>query len=246
VTRAAQNLLLALIGAAVLWLTVATDEYLNFVRPWFRLVLIPVAIALIALGAVGLAREWPKTAMDEGTGGEHTHGFGPRVAWLLCLPIAAIFLIAPPALGAFTAARDTRTAPPPPPPAGGYRPLPATGGPTPMTMAEFISRAFEAQTANTDTFRGRPVSLTGFVTPRKHGGWSITRLRLNCCAGDALPLQVIVHDQKRPPTDSWVQVVGTYVPRFDPKHPTYELRATAVRPVNKPKNVYEGNTAARR
>ena len=34
-----------------------------------------------------------------GDGHGHDHSRGPRVAWLMCLPVCAIFLVAPPALG---------------------------------------------------------------------------------------------------------------------------------------------------
>jgi hypothetical protein len=39
----------------------------------------------------------------------HGHAHGNRVAWLLLLPVFAIFLIAPPALGAYAADRATAT-----------------------------------------------------------------------------------------------------------------------------------------
>jgi uncharacterized repeat protein (TIGR03943 family) len=267
VTRATQNLLMMLLGASVLWITLGSEEYLNYVQPWFRFVLIPAALVLITLGIAGLIRERqpdtdpaaptpPKPGPDgddgpaddaddsggsgEGGDGGHGHGAGPRVAWLLCLPVVAIFVIAPPALGSFIADRETtNAAPPPPPPVEGYPPLPINGGPTQMSMAEFISRAFIAQTGDPTTLQGRQVKLTGFVTPREEGGWHLTRLRIACCAGDALPMQVIVRGQKRPPTDSWVQVVGTWSPPPDRKHVSYELNAQLVQPIKKPKKAYE-------
>jgi uncharacterized repeat protein (TIGR03943 family) len=285
-TKQAQNLLMVLIGIALLWVTLATDEYLNYVKPWFRLMLIPAAAAILLLGSVGFLRERQTAStpnahadrpVDSGandtalshsannnrpdapadtshdgdtnddSGARHAHadGGGPRVAWLLILPVATIFIISPSALGAFTAARDTgRSAPPPPPPAQGFSPLPATGEPTAMSMGEFVSRASEAQAGNGDSFRGRPVGLTGFVTPRKEGGWYLTRLVLNCCAGDAVPIQVIVHDQQRPPTETWVRVIGTWTPSSDPKGVTYELRARQVQRVKEPKNAYDGDAPA--
>lgn len=261
-SRAAQNLLMLVLGGAVLWITVATDEYLNYVRPGFRYVLVPAAVVLVALGLVGLWRERgaddPGWATDSATGAgagtaddaatgtatghAHAPGHGPRVAWLLCLPALAIFVIAPPALGSFMVTREAERTPPPTPNAvESYPPLPTTGPPTPMTLTEFINRSYVAQTRDPASLRDRPVKLTGFVMPREEGGWLLTRLRISCCAGDALPLQVVIRsDGRRPPTESWVEVEGTWIPHIDPKHIRYEIDADRVRPVKKPKNPYEG------
>ncbi|MFD0656923.1 hypothetical protein [Thermocatellispora tengchongensis] len=44
--------------------------------------------------------------------GGHDHSHVPQVAWLLCLPVFALFLISPPALGSYAAARvDTAPRP---------------------------------------------------------------------------------------------------------------------------------------
>jgi uncharacterized repeat protein (TIGR03943 family) len=272
VTKAAQNLLLILVGTAALWITVATDEYLVYVKPGFRPLLVAAAVALIALGAVGVRRDWTDGAGHDaahtdaehadaehagtehpgiehpGTGHSgpdegHDHGPGPRVAWLLCLPAIAIFLIAPPALGSFTASRDTaRSAPPPPAEGFGALKRAPSGGPTEMTLGEYIGRSFEAQIGDPDRFRGVPVKLTGFVTPRAKGGWHLTRLRMSCCAGDAIPLRIVVHGAKQPPADSWVQVVGTWRSPSSGAVATgvHELSATSVHPIKKPRNAYEG------
>ncbi|MFD0687473.1 TIGR03943 family putative permease subunit [Actinomadura fibrosa] len=267
-TRSAQNLLLMTVGAAVLWITLGSGEYVNYVKPGFRYLLAPAGAALIALGAAGLRREWRENtahedaaregaghdgtvrhdeargaaAHDGGHGHGHDHSRGPRVAWLLCLPVLAIFVVAPPALGSFTASRGAgRAAPPPAPPAQGFGPLPRTGGPIAMTMGEFIGRSYEAQTGDPASFTGVPVRLTGFVTPREGGGWQVTRLKMACCAGDAIPFPVIVRGLPRPPADSWVQVDGTWLPPTSGKAETgvHELRGSSVRRVAKPKNPYE-------
>ncbi|HEX2313890.1 MAG TPA: TIGR03943 family protein [Thermomonospora sp.] len=244
-TKAAQNLLLVLLGAAVAWITLVTDEYVNYVKPGFRPLLVASAVAMIALGAVGLRREWRDDHGDHGDHeGEHghDHGRGPRVAWLLCLPAVAIFLVAPPALGSFTAARDTgRAAAPPPPPAEGYGVLVPSGGPIDMSMGEFIGRSFETQSGLRNGLPDVQVRLTGFVGPAHDGGWRLTRLKMSCCAGDAIPFQVTVHGLPRPREDSWVQVVGTWTPPRvpDPASGGHDLRGLSVQPIRKPKNPYE-------
>ena len=45
---------------------------------------------------------------DHGHDHDHDHGHGPRVAWLLLAPVAVLLLVAPPALGSFTAARQNQ------------------------------------------------------------------------------------------------------------------------------------------
>lgn len=251
-TKAAQNLLLILVGAALLWITVATDEYVNYVRPGFRLLLVGAAVALLTLGAAGVRKEWPETGAPPGSGHHagpaseagHGHAHGPRVAWLLCLPAVVIFLIAPPALGSFTASRNSaRSAAPARPPAEGFvelRPRPG-GAPVEMTLGEFVGRSFEAQTGDPARLRGVPVKLTGFVTPRPKGGWFLTRLRMSCCAGDALALRVIIRNAPAPRADAWVQVIGTWMPPTSGKVATgvHELSATSVHPIEKPDDPYE-------
>ncbi|WP_165950184.1 TIGR03943 family protein [Actinomadura sp. GC306] len=247
-TRAAQNLLLVFLGAAVLWITLVSGEYVNYVRPGFRFPLVAAAVALLVLGGAGLRREWRDVpdhddGHDHGHGHGHDHSRGPRVAWLLGLPVLAIFLVAPPALGSFSAARDTgRAAPPPAPPDDGFRPLSAAGGPVDMSLGEFIGRAHEAQTGDPAELQGVPVRLTGFVTPAgtERGGWQLTRMKIACCAGDAVPFPVRVRGVPQPPADSWVRVTGVWEPpRQTDRTVVQTLRAHSLKKVEKPKNPYE-------
>ncbi|MEV3923650.1 TIGR03943 family putative permease subunit [Actinomadura coerulea] len=242
-SRSAQNMLLVLLGGAMLWITLGSGEYVNYVRPGFRYPLVAAAIALVVLGAAGLRREWRDTGHDEhGEHGGHAHG--PGVAWLLCVPVLAIFVIAPPALGSFTAARGAgRAAPPPPSPAEGFAPLPRTGPPAPMSMGEFIGRAYEAQMGDPASFEGVPVRLTGFVTPPEKGerGWRLIRLKVACCAGDAVPFPVIVRGLPRPPADTWVRVDGAWEPPATGRRATVvqTLRGRSLQRVGRPGNPYE-------
>ncbi|MEU4824210.1 TIGR03943 family protein [Actinomadura sp. NPDC023710] len=244
-SRSAQNLLLVLVGGAMLWITLGSGEYVNYVRPGFRYPLVAAAIALVVLGAAGLRREWRDAGDADHDHGGHGHGgHGPGVAWLLCLPVLAVFIIAPPALGSFTAARGTaRAAPPPPAPAEGFAPLPRTGAPAPMSMGEFIGRAYEAQTGDPASFAGVPVRLTGFVSPPAKGerGWRVTRLKVACCAGDAIPFPVIVRGLPRPPADTWVRVEGGWEPPATGRRATVvqTLRGRSLQRIGRPGNPYE-------
>jgi uncharacterized repeat protein (TIGR03943 family) len=249
VTKTAQNMLLIVIGVAVLRITVATDEYLNYVKPGLRYLLAAAAVVVIVLGSTGLWTVWgkPRAAdageADHGEGPEgHGHGHrGPRVAWLLGLPVLAIFLVAPPALGSFTAARAApRSAPAVPPPSGGYPALPA-GDPVTLSIGEFIGRSFEAQGGFGNTLNGHRIALTGFAMPSKEGGWYLTRLQIACCAADAMPMQIIVRGIAQPPRETWVQITGTWVPRPPKAGGTgiQAIQASGIRPIKKPVRAYE-------
>jgi ABC-type nickel/cobalt efflux system permease component RcnA len=112
-----QGLVLLLLGGAVLRISAFSTSYLNYVKPGFRPFLIAAGAVVFILGAIILVQEWRKPAKegpDEEHGEEHAHhddghghdhAHGPRVAWLMTLPVFAIFLIAPPALGSYAAAR---------------------------------------------------------------------------------------------------------------------------------------------
>jgi uncharacterized repeat protein (TIGR03943 family) len=244
VTRPAQNLSLVLLGGAALWITLATDEYLNYVAPWFRHPLVGAGAVLIVLGGTGLYR---------GRGGDHggEHGRGSRVAWLLLLPALVIFVIAPPSLGSFSVARpDSAPAGPPAAPGSdargseGFGTLPGTG-PIEMPIGEFVGRAWQEHYGGSPTgLRGRTVMLTGFVTrPARSGagGWTLTRMRITCCAADGVPMQVIVTGRPAPPADSWVQVTGSWqaLPPPSTDQPLQVLTATGLRRITKPREPYE-------
>ncbi|MFI6324650.1 TIGR03943 family putative permease subunit [Nonomuraea sp. NPDC050556] len=220
--RVSQNLVLMLLGGAILRISAFSTTYVNYVKPGFRPFLIAAGAALLLLGIVS----WRRMP-------EHEHP-GPRVAWLLCLPVLAIFLIAPPALGSFAASRSD--AAPPPPVQTGYQPL---EGATAMPMGEFIGRAWgEGQ-----TLKGHVITLTGFVTPsKKKDQWYVTRMQLSCCAADAYALKVAVRGAAEPEENTWVEVTGTWVPHVG-KVPNgvvwAELEASSVEKVDEPAEPYE-------
>lgn len=247
-TKTAQNMLLILLGVAVLRLTLATDEYLNYVKPGLRFVLAAAGVVVIVLGGTGLWTHWGRsTAAGSGEPGQEGHGAqdhghrGPWVAWLLALPVLAVFLVAPPALGSFTAARAApRSAPAVPPPSEGYPALPA-GDPVRLSIGEFIGRSFDAQAGSAATLNGRRLTLTGFAMPSKEGGWYLTRLHIACCAADAIPMQIIVQGASQPPKETWVEVTGTWIPPTAKTSGTgiHAIAATGIRPIRKPARTYE-------
>ncbi|GAB3661053.1 TIGR03943 family protein [Actinocorallia lasiicapitis] len=248
-TRAAQNLLMILLGGALLWITLATGEFTNYVKPGLRLPLVASAVVLVVLGLSGLRRDWHSTAADscatDGHGHEDGHGHGhgrqgPRVAWLLCLPVIGIFAVAPPELGAFTASRAS-TVREAPQPAAASGALPASDTPVRISVGEFIGRSFEMQIGGDTSLRGRQVRLLGFVTPRHGGGWFLTRLQVGCCAADAIALQVSVVGADAPPKNSWVEVTGTWKapPAAEEGFGVHYITAVSVTPAAKPSLPYE-------
>jgi uncharacterized repeat protein (TIGR03943 family) len=160
---------------------------------------------------------------DDGHG--HSHG-AARSAWMLLMPVLAIFLIAPPALGADSVNR-----------AGGrtvaseqrqdqviktkFPPLPA-GSVVPMRMADVATRAaWDA----TNSLNGRTLELTGFVVHDAAGVY-VARLVITCCAADAMPVKARLVGVEGLADDQWITVTGqvrpdsavqadNYVPVFD-------------------------------
>ncbi len=234
--RAGQNVALLAAGAALLWITLAGHEYLNYVRPGFRILVIAAGAVLCALGGAGLLRDWRQhTETPPGDGHDH----GPRMAWLFLLPPVAIFTIAPSALGSFTASRALNQASPPVGSGRHFGAL-AAGGPAPISLTEFTARAFQARSGH-DTLTGRQVVLTGFADRIAPGRWLLVRLRMTCCAADAVPMRVAITDVPEPPADSWVQVTGTWSPTWAKIHDvdTPRLTATTIRRIGKPSDLYE-------
>ena len=228
VSRDVGGVLLVLVGGAVLRISIG-DVYLRYVKESLRPWLLVSGAILVLLGLLTLLDVWrssraeaaPSPALapqaDAGPHGDghgeddqddhHDHG-APRAAWLLLLPVLAIFLVAPPALGAYSAERETAvvTAPasdsdvPPLPP----------GDPVDLLLSDYASRAIWDDGR---TLEGRNVALTGFVSAAPDGGWYLTRLSLSCCAADAIATKITVVDAPyAPPSDTWVTVTGQWVP----------------------------------
>ena len=176
---------------------------------------------------------------DDDHAGEHQHS--ARSAWLLLLPVLAIFLIAPPALGADSVkradsgaavARSATTD------SALYPDLPP-GDVLPLGMADFASRAaFDRSRA----LEGRTVRLTGFIV---HDGDDVylARLSIACCAADAFPVRVRLDGRSvdNLPNDTWIDAVGKLAPGSATKENNYipTLSLLGVTPVPQPENPYE-------
>jgi uncharacterized repeat protein (TIGR03943 family) len=222
---AAGGTISVLVGAVLLRLTI-TGAYTRYVQsgmgPW----LVVSGTVVIVIGVATLVR-----ARRGGEGDDPAHDHGQRVGWLLLAPIAALLLVAPPALGSFGVDRgasvDVREGAPE------FRPLDPDAGPVDMTLLEFSQRAFDHDGAS---LGATPVRLTGFVAGG--GGFRLARYQIACCAADAAPVvvRVVGTQGDTPGRDEWVSVTGTFRPADGD---TPQLAATSVVAIPEPADPYE-------
>jgi uncharacterized repeat protein (TIGR03943 family) len=216
-----------LVGAVLLRLTF-TGAYTRYVRPGMGPLLVVAGLVVVVLGAVTIGRALRR----EPTGDGHDHDGMPRAGWLLLAPVAALLLVAPPALGSFGVGRGatidvTAGAP-------AFEPLP-DGAVVPMTLLEYSQRAAEHAG---ESFNDATVELTGFVVGSDADGFQLARYQIACCAADAAPIvvQVVGVYGDLPPRDAWVTVTG----RFDVGGEEFpRLVATGVTPIVAPDDPYE-------
>ncbi|MEU4802637.1 TIGR03943 family protein [Actinosynnema sp. NPDC023587] len=185
---------------------------------------------------------------DAAAGGGHDHGAvhhdghehgSSRSPWMLLLPVLAVFLISPPALGADTVNRSDRNAAQESKAGNGFAPLPQDDV-VPLTISEFVTRTAWDDSGSLDD---RTVKLTGFVV-RKEQNVYLARLTISCCAADAAPVKALMtgRDFGALPTDQWVEAVGRVVPgsatRENAYVPTFTVRE--ITPITPPEDTYEG------
>jgi len=203
VNRQAQAVVLLLVGGAILRASF-TDLYLRYVKEGLRPFLIAAGILLVAAAVATLYFELrPKRSAPDHDDHGHAHR-EPAVAWLLVLPVLALLLVAPPALGSYAANRSGTALQE----TSDFPPLPA-GDPVKVGLVDYATRAVYD---DGKSLAGRRVQLTGFVMVGKDGAPYLARMTLSCCAADARPVKVGFDGQV--PTglaaDSWLEVIGRY------------------------------------
>ncbi|MFI7499033.1 TIGR03943 family putative permease subunit [Streptomyces sp. NPDC049687] len=231
--RQSQAAVLFLLGAALLHAG-TTDLYLRYVKAGLRPLLLASGAVLIvaALATAWYERRRAKEEHEQG----HSHP-EPRISWLLILPLLALILVAPPALGSYSANR-TGTALQEP---LAYPALPATD-PLRLGIVDYAGRAVYDHGR---TLTGRRVQLTGFVALDHDGTPYLVRMALNCCAADAQPVKVALTGDIPPvlQPDTWLTVTGSYVPREsrDPVNngPIPFLKVTTAKPAAEPRDPYD-------
>jgi uncharacterized repeat protein (TIGR03943 family) len=205
VNRQAQAVILLLVGGAVLRASL-TDLYLRYVKQGLRPFLIAAGVLLVLTALATLWYELSGKHQDDHDEHGHSHG-GPKVAWLLLLPVLGLLLVAPPALGSYAANRagTAITA------SDDYAPLPA-GDPVHLTVLDYAARAVFDQG---HSLSNRRIELSGFLTAAPDGSWFLTRMILTCCAADARPIKVALTGEVPDglSADGWLRVVGRYSPQ---------------------------------
>ncbi|MEU6550343.1 TIGR03943 family protein [Streptomyces sp. NPDC046915] len=251
--RQAQAAVLFLTGAALLHAGL-TGLYLRYVKAGLQPLLLLAGALLIVTALATAWYEWKRTRRGphtgeatpesapeaDGHGHAEDHGHAhpePRISWLLILPLLALILVAPPALGSYSAMR-TGTALQHP---YGYTSLPAKN-PVPLGLVDYAGRAVYDHGRS---LGGRQVRITGFIALDRTGAPYLVRMALNCCAADAQPVKIGLMG-KVPPVlqpDSWLEVTGTYTSKQvkDPVNngPIPFLKVTAARPVPTPHDPYD-------
>lgn len=256
-TDGAPAVILFVLGAVVLRLALAGD-FVNFVKPSHRPWLLIVGAGLVLWGVAGFVHdlrhgddaETPAADRQPHTHGPlaaskevieahrretgHDHSRVPAVGALLLLPILLVLLVPPPSLGAFAASRGSPDVPKPPAKTR-FEPL-APADPAVLQVYDYAERA---TWDGGRTLTGRTVELTGFATPRPEGGWYLSRLRISCCAADARAYLVhAVEPVKDYPANTWLQVIGTFVPEAPGTH-VAQLAVTRARTIDAPAEPYE-------
>ena len=252
--REVQAVMLVLLGAAVTRIAL-TDTYLRYVKASMKPFLLSTGAILLVLGLWALwdlfrKRNSTETeTVDVGAEEHDGHGHGKmRVAWLLLLPVLSNLIVAPPALGAYSAQRQNSTVLSPAADVA-FDPIPP-GNPAKLSLSDYATRAIWDKSG---TLSGRSFELTGFVTPVPPGqvptgmpagssaSWWLTRLALTCCAADATTTKVLAVGPKPLAANTWVTVTGRWIPGggTDSSTAIPWLKIEKIEPISQPKEPYE-------
>ncbi len=205
--RETQNLLVLLIGIAVLRITF-DGTYLRYVKPGLFPFLLVSGIGIVALGTAAIIGDLYRGS-SRGSNHRHEHEHG-RVQWLLLAPVAVLLLVAPPALGAGAAVTSSAIRPPDPvvaqPELIDYPPLPDEPAPI-VSISEVVNRATLDATRSLD---GREITVSGFVLRRMRGyGIDLARVVITCCVADARYIRLhLTGIEESLDEDTWLEVRG--------------------------------------
>ncbi|MFJ2262553.1 TIGR03943 family putative permease subunit [Streptomyces sp. NPDC087844] len=244
--RQAQAAVLLLTGGAILHAGL-TDLYLRYVKAGLRPLLLAAGVVLIAtaIATVWYERRERRTRTTradphpkaEAHAQAHAHR-EPGIAWLMILPLLALVLVAPPALGSYSAMR-TGTALQKQP--WGFADLPE-GDTVRLSLVDYAGRAAYDHGRSLDN---RRIKTAGFLAMGNDGTPYLVRMALSCCAADAQPVKIGLtgHTPAVLRPDTWLEVTGTYTEK-QTKDPVNEgvipfLNVTEAKPVAAPRDPYD-------
>jgi uncharacterized repeat protein (TIGR03943 family) len=239
VRRETQNVLLVLFGGALLKMSL-TGTFLRYVKPSHKWLLIAAGGIMVGLALVSIVRGLINSGHPEPAGHEG-HSHSSSSAWLLLLPVLAVFLVAPPSLGSDSVIRSSSTSNSKASNDGSalFPPLPA-GSVIDLPLSDFSSRA-AWDTGH--SLNDRSIKLTGFIVHEADDTY-VARLAIACCAADAFPVKVKLEDNQGVqalPNDTWINATVTVKPGTATKSNNYVPSATVsgIEPIPQPDDPYE-------
>jgi uncharacterized repeat protein (TIGR03943 family) len=227
--RETTNILLLLVGGALMKITL-DGTYLRYVKPAVKPWVLAAGLVMIGLAVIAIARDITAHRPAD----DHQHA--AHRTWLLTLPVLAIVLIAPPALGADTVLRANNSTVPAM--VATFPPLPHTAV-IPLAMTDFITRSVWDASNSLDH---RTVALIGFVVHENETNY-LARLVITCCAADATPMKVALtgHQADQLPNDQWIRATGTLRPHSATTANGYTptITVTSLTTIDPPADPYE-------
>ena len=252
------DVVLVVLGVTVARVVLA-GAHTAYVKPSWGPFLLIAAVALVALALVDLARELWRSRRgavapagaggggdpdggDHGDLGDHGHDHArvPPVAVLLVLPVLVLYVIAPPPLGAWAAAREPARAEVV---STGLPPLEVgADGVADTDLLDLVQRMWSAP----ETVQDVPVRMLGFVSEGVETPASLARITVGCCAADGRPVKVDLAGPAAdglPPEGDWVVVEGRWTagledPADELSPPVTVLEITGVTPAEEPDEPY--------
>jgi uncharacterized repeat protein (TIGR03943 family) len=191
--------------AAVFWYLLVSGRSALYVssRTFWVVPLGAIVLSAAAIGRLATARTGAPEPLTR------------REAWgagLIVLPVVAVLVLPPAALGSYAASRRSAST-------GGF--VAASGAEIaegPLRLVDVAAGSWSRDAMRALVRRaGSPVDFVGFVT-RSPGTpadeFVLTRFIISCCVADALSVQVRVVGVPpgRFPEDQWVRVRGTFYP----------------------------------
>jgi uncharacterized repeat protein (TIGR03943 family) len=194
-------------GVLALWMGL-TDAMLKYLRPSMRPWVVSAGVGLAVIGLYGIVRARQLAAEPDDHEEHASSTRRSRIAWLLVVPVVAIILFGPQAMGEFAVARSPHL----PSYAFDIAAYAAgTGQRAPTLKMSDLLEGIEQRT-NRDYLATHDVTLTGFVSFRSVSGrdsFVLTRYLISCCAADAQALSVtIVGAGPLPQKGQWLNVVA--------------------------------------